>query len=238
MPSLSAERRLRGGVEILDAPDLDPRLGRRSLRDVALANTLFGGAGAVVGEIAAMLPRLPRHVTLLDVGTGLGDIPARARVVARRAGVTLDTVGLEAAEWGAIACRPLTELAIVGNALALPFGDASIDIVTCSQVLHHFFDADAQQLVRELDRVARRQVIISEIRRTRVAAAGIWAASFLLGFHPVSRHDGVVSVMRGFTTGELRDAVRTAIGHDAVVRRRPGFRLTATWTPATAGAAQ
>jgi SAM-dependent methyltransferase len=236
-PSSSAELRPRG-VEILDAPDLDPHLGRRSLRDVALANTLFGGAGAVVGEISAMLPHLPHHATLLDVGTGLGDIPARARVVARRAGITLDTVGLEAAEWVAIACRPQTEMAVVGSALALPFADASIDIVTCSQVLHHFFDDDARQLVRELDRVARRRVIISEIRRTRVAAAGIWAASFLLGFHPVSRHDGVVSVMRGFTTGELRDAVRTAIGHDAVVRRRPGFRITATWTPTAAGAAQ
>jgi SAM-dependent methyltransferase len=221
----------RRGVEVLDAPDLDPSLGRRSLRDVALANALFGGAGAVIREIAAVLPLLPRHATLLDVGTGLGDIPARARVAARRAGVTLDTVGLEAAEWAAIASQPQTGMAIVGSALALPFADASVDIVTCSQVLHHFFDDDARQLVCELDRVARRRVIISEIRRTRVAAAGIWAASFLLGFHPVSRHDGVVSVMRGFTPGELGDTVRAATGYDAVVRRRPGFRVTANWTP-------
>jgi len=234
-PSSSANGRRRG-VEILDAPDVDPHLGRRSLRDVALANTLFGGSAAVVTEVIAMLPHLPRHVTLLDVGTGLGDIPARARAVARAAGVTLDTVGLEAAEWAAIACRPQTAMAVVGSALALPFADASIDIVTCSQVLHHFFDGDARQLVSELDRVARRRVIISEIRRTRVAAAGIWAASFLLGFHPVSRHDGVVSVMRGFTPGELGDAVRSATGQDAVVRRRPGFRVTANWTPASVSA--
>jgi SAM-dependent methyltransferase len=221
----------RRGVEILDAPDLDPRLGRRSLRDVALANTLFGGAAAVVNEIAALFPDLPRCLTLLDVGTGLGDIPARARVVAERAGVRLDTIGLEAAEWVAVASKPQTDLAIVGSALALPFADASVDIVTCSQVLHHFFDGDARQVVAELHRVARRRVIISEIRRTRMAAAGIWAASFLLGFHPVSRHDGVVSVMRGFTPDELRDVVRAATGQDAVVRRRPGFRITAQWTP-------
>ena len=229
--SSSVDGRRRGGVEVLDAPDLDPHLGRRSLRDVALANALFGGADAVVREITEMLPELPRHVTLLDVGTGLGDIPARARAATRRSGVVLETVGLEAAEWAAIASRPQTELSIVGNALALPFADASIDIVTCSQVLHHFFDGDAQQLVRELDRVARRRVIISEIRRSRVAAAGIWAASFLLGFHPVSRHDGVVSVMRGFTPGELRDVVRGTTGREPRVRRRLGFRVTATWTP-------
>jgi SAM-dependent methyltransferase len=230
-PNWSANGRQRG-VEILDAPDLDPRLGRRSLRDVAIANTLFGGAAAVVHEIAAVLPVLPRRATLLDVGTGLGDIPARARHIAARSGVTLETIGLEAAEWVAAASRAHTGMAVVGSALALPFADASVDVVTCSQVLHHFFDDDAGQLVRELDRVARERVIISEIRRTRVAAAGIWAASFLLGFHPVSRHDGVVSVMRGFTPPELREAVRAATGHDAVVHRRPGFRLTAQWTPA------
>lgn len=229
-PSWSGNGRQRG-VEILDAPDLDPRLGRRSLRDVAVANTLFGGAAAVVNEVAAALPELPRHLTLLDVGTGLGDIPARARRIAQRSGVTLETIGLEAAEWVAAVSRSRTGMAVVGNALALPFADASFDIVTCSQVLHHFFDHDVRQLVRELDRVARHRVIISEIRRTRVAAAGIWAASFVLGFHPVSRHDGVVSVMRGFTPPELRDAVRSAIGHDAIVQRRLGFRLTAQWTP-------
>lgn len=219
------------GVEILDAPDLDPRLGRRSLRDVALANALFGGSAAVVNEIAAILPTLPRRLTLLDVGTGLGDIPARARVVAARAGVSMETIGVEAAEWVAAASRTGNDAAVVGSALALPFADASVDIVTCSQVLHHFFDSDARQLVCELNRVARHRVIISEIRRTRVAAAGIWAASFLLGFHPVSRHDGVVSVMRGFLPNELLDVVRSATGHAPTVRRRRGFRITAHWTP-------
>jgi SAM-dependent methyltransferase len=217
------------GVEILDDPDLDPRLGRRSLRDVALANALFGGSAAVVNEIAAILPTLPRRLTLLDVGTGLGDIPARARAVAGRAGVSMETIGLEAAEWVAAASRTGNDAAVVGSALALPFADASVDIVTCSQVLHHFFDREARQLVCELNRVARHRVIISEIRRTRVAAAGIWAASFLLGFHPVSRHDGVVSVMRGFLPDELRDVVRAATGHAPI--GRPGFRITAHWTP-------
>jgi SAM-dependent methyltransferase len=226
----SADGRQRG-VEILDAPDLDPHLGRRSLRDVALANALFGGSAAVVNEIAAALPTLPTSLTLLDVGTGLGDIPARARDVGQRAGATIRTIGLEAAEWVAAASRKGNDMAIVGSGLALPFADASVDIVTCSQVLHHFFDLDARLLVSELNRVARYRVIVSEIRRTRVAAAGIWAASFLLGFHPVSRHDGVVSVMRGFTPGELGDVVRAATGRDPVVRRRPGFRVTAQWTP-------
>ncbi len=39
-----------------------------------------------------------------------------------------------------------------GDALALPFTDHSVDIVTCSQVLHHFADAEAILILRKLHR--------------------------------------------------------------------------------------
>jgi hypothetical protein len=55
--------------------------------------------------------------------------------------------------------------------------------------------------------------------------------SFLLAFHPVSRHDGVVSVMRGFRPAELHAVVRSALGRDADVRNYRGFRIAAAWTP-------
>src|SRR3712207_2435558 len=50
-------------------------------------------------------------------------------------------------------------------------------------------------------------------------------------FHPVSRHDGVVSILRGFTAGELAALVREAVGVTPVVRRRLGWRLAASWRP-------
>jgi SAM-dependent methyltransferase len=122
-------------------------------------------------------------------------------------------------------------MALCGDAFSLPFADASIDVVICSQLLHHFFGADATRVLAELDRVARVRVIVSDLQRNLIAAASIWLASFPLGFHPVSRHDGVVSVMRGFEAGELRKLVRDAIGRDPDVRHRLGYRITASWTP-------
>jgi ubiquinone/menaquinone biosynthesis C-methylase UbiE len=172
------------------------------------------------------------EVSLLDVGTGLGDIPARARALAARRGVRLVTFGVDAMPCLAAASRARGVLAVGGDARALPFGDASVDVVTCSQVLHHFTEDEGRLLVRELDRVARHRVIISDIRRTRVAAAAIWLASFPLRFHPVSRHDGVVSVLRGFTPGELETLVKSAVGQTPAVARRAGFRVTARWRPA------
>ena len=228
----------RRGVEILDAPGTDPALARRSLQDVALANRMFGGTRAVLAELAPVWSRVPQRATLLDVGTGAGDIPARARSEARRYGITLESIGLEATRALASDSRLGSPLALCGDARRLPFRDASVDIVICCQVLHHFVDGDALRLLAELDRVARTRVIVSDLQRSRIAAASIWLASFPLGFHPVSRHDGVVSVMRGFEAAELRTMVRDAVGQEPSVRYRFGYRITASWTPTHAHSPQ
>jgi 2-polyprenyl-3-methyl-5-hydroxy-6-metoxy-1,4-benzoquinol methylase len=238
MENLLVPRRRRG-VEILDDPAVDPRLVRRSLHDVARSNLLFGGTRAVVAELRRTLgqyersPSSSRELTLLDVGTGIGDIPSGAQRAAQAFGVRLTTIGLDESEILANDSRARTSESICGSALALPVADHSVDIATCSQVLHHFADDDARQVIRELHRVARVRVIVSDIRRSWLAAGGIWLASFPLGFHPVSRHDGVVSVMRGFTATELSGIVTGAVGRTPTVRRRIGFRITASWTPET-----
>jgi hypothetical protein len=103
--------------------------------------------------------------------------------------------------------------------------------VVASQVLHHFAHDEAVQLVREMHRVAKRRVVIADLRRSWVAAAGLWLVSFPLGFHKVSRHDGVVSILRGFEPTELRAIVRDAVGITPEVKRRLGWRITASWNP-------
>lgn len=228
--------RRRHGEEYLDDPAIHPRVAQRSMEDVARSNALFGGAHAVIAELDdifhSSLARGPcPPLTLLDVGTGLGDIPARVREHGERRGVTVHTIGLDTSNVLAIAARADALPVVRGDALRLPVADRSFDIVMCSQVLHHFRGGDGVSLVRELDRVARLRVIVSDIRRTWLAVAGIWLASWPLRFHPVSRHDGVVSVLRGFTRRELAAVVSAAVGVTPHVRRHRGFRVTASWTP-------
>jgi SAM-dependent methyltransferase len=225
----------RRGIELLDDPSTDTALATRSLQDVARSNRWFGGANAVVAELVPVLAAARGRsapLTLLDVGTGAGDIPELARRIADRGGVHLLTMGLEVTPALAAASRPRSGDAIAGDALALPFADRSVDIVACSQVLHHFEAADGARLLAELNRVARVRVIVADIRRAWAAAAGLWVGSWALGFHPVSRHDGVVSVLRGFRAAELSAAVVAATGCLPSVRNRRGFRVTASWTPA------
>lgn len=223
----------RRGHEILDDPATDPAVRERSLRDVRRSNTLLGGTRAVLAELSRLLQSLPARATLLDVGTGLADIPRAARARAQREGITLTTFGVDAAQ--SLLC--VGDARLDGSACAdvrrLPFGDTSMDVVTCSQLLHHFAGAEIRDVLRELDRVARGHVIVSDLRRTWIAACGFWLVSWPLGFHRVTRHDGCLSVLRGFTAEELSRHVLAATGRQAEVRRHLGFRLTATWATST-----
>ena len=222
----------RRGVEKLDVPGVPATVVRQSLADVARANALFGGTRAVLAELRPLLAASRgRAMTMLDVGTGAADIGVAARQLAGQQGVALTVLGVDASLPLATQAARRLDLAIAANALELPFPDRSIDIVVCSQLLHHFSEREIASVLRELHRVARVRVVISDLRRSWVAAAGIWLASFPLRFHPISRHDGVLSVLRGFTPAELSAHVVRATGMSPSVTRRLGWRLTAAWTP-------
>jgi SAM-dependent methyltransferase len=221
----------RRGVEILDDPQVDAELMRRSMKDVERANVLFGGRRAAIAELQPVFATLTGEATLLDVGTGRGDIAVAAKRFAKKNGLELHTFGIDISAPLVSAADGGSDSIVRGDALKLPFRDKSFDVVLASQLLHHFRADAADAVVREMNRVARRRVVISDLRRSFVAAAGLWIGSFPLRFHPVSRHDGVVSVMRGFLPRELADIVESATGKRPVVRRRLGFRLTTSWSP-------
>ena len=219
----------RRGVEILDDPATPIDARDRSMADVTRANTLFGGTRSAIRAFRSVLPHLPRNAALLDVGTGFGDMPARATIEARRAGIALTTIGLDAAESLFKTSRARLSAAVVGDAMRLPFANDSAEVVTCSQVLHHFVEDDARRVIAELQRVSRDWVIISDLERSWLAASSFWLASTGLRFHPITRHDGFTSVLRGFTSRELEGLVRVVTGATPTIRRGVFWRLSATW---------
>ena len=91
------------GTELLDDRRADPRAVRSELGDIARLNALFGGTRAVLDALEPFLrdsSNVQRatcdvHWTLLDVGTGSGDIARAVTEAARRRGITLTPIGLE-----------------------------------------------------------------------------------------------------------------------------------------------
>src|SRR5439155_8527666 len=121
-------RRRMIGTELLDDPRADPVLVERELRDIARLNALFGGTRAVLEALEPFFQR-SRNVrratchgqwTLLDVGTGSGDIALAARATARRRGIDLKAIGVELNPTAARIAAAAGVPTIVADGSALP----------------------------------------------------------------------------------------------------------------------
>ena len=132
---------------------------------------------------------------------------------ARRRGLAPTVVAIDASREIAAtaAARFGNEIDVrVGDMLALPLEDGSVDVAACSLVLHHFEPPDAVRALRELSRVARRGVIVNDLVRTRLGLVGAHAIARFATRNPITRHDAVVSVRRAYTRAELEGLVRDA----------------------------
>jgi SAM-dependent methyltransferase len=220
------------GTELLDDPGADPATVARSLRNIARSNQWFGGAAAVRHGLARALRGVPAGttLTLADLGTGLGDLPRSAVRWAARRGIRLVPVGLERSPVAAGLARASGIPCVVGCAGTPPFRDRSVDLVLVSQVAHHLADESAVRLFRTCDRLARRAVIVADLRRGPLGPAAFWIGARALRFDGVTVVDGMTSLRRGYTVGELRGLLAAA-GVRAEVARRPGYRLVAVWRP-------
>jgi SAM-dependent methyltransferase len=219
------------GSEALDAPSCPPALARATLKDIARSNRWFGGRAAVwfgVRELLGRGPAGPVPVSVLDVGAGAGDI---ATFLIRRGpehGLSLRVIGLDCHRAAAQLCRERSVPSTVADVCSLPFREGAFDVIVLSQVLHHFSREAGARLLHTLSRLARRGLVVADLQRSTAAAAGIWLAGWALGFHPVTRRDGVTSVRRGFSVRGLSELLLAA-GLPSVVHARPGYRLVAIW---------
>jgi 2-polyprenyl-3-methyl-5-hydroxy-6-metoxy-1,4-benzoquinol methylase len=231
------------GRELLDDPRADPRAVVAELHDIARLNRLFGGTRAVVEALEPLFtqtfsPRATGNVqrlwTLLDVGTGSGDIPLALVAAARRHGISLAPIGLDVIPAAARLARRNGVHAVVGDGSVPPFAPKSVDIVIASQVLHHLPTPVAVRWIAGLDRLARRAVVLADLYRSRLAMAGIWLAAGVLAMSRTTRHDAVVSLRRGYTRREF-SALLDAAGVRGRVTRCRWARIVAVWAPSAIG---
>ena len=121
---------------------------------------------------------------------------------------------------------PEAPLVVRGDALRLPLPDRSIDLVTAVKFAHHFEGPALARLLSEMARVARRRVVVLDIRRHWLAYWGFVAWSRAFTRNRLVRHDGPLSVLRGFTAEELLAVAAPLAGFRWEVRRDLGFQVT------------
>ncbi len=216
----------RDDPELMDAPGLPDAEVIEAYEVLRRVNSQLGNLRSVRREVGRVLsedgPRGEKGLSVLDVGSGSGDIPgALVKWLPGNATVlSLDRDPM------AVALARRSGLNVVrGDALRLPFADASIDLVTAVKFAHHFSGSGLARLLAEMARVARRRVLVLDIRRHWLAYLGFMAWSRVFTDNRLVRYDGPLSVLRGFTAGELAGLGKALPGFDWTVRNYAGFQL-------------
>jgi len=211
--------------EQLDGP-LPPAALGATLDDLDFLNAWFGGYALTLSRIrraAAALPR-GRRLVVVDVGGGRGDFAVTVVRWARRRRRPVRVLVIDADAATLAAARRRTagypEIALVqADASALPLRGDAADVAVAALTLHHLDHDAAVGCLAEMG-AASALAVVNDLLRTRLSLALVWLATRALRLHPVSRHDGPLSVRRAYSADELALLAEKA-GVRVRIRRYP-----------------
>jgi ubiquinone/menaquinone biosynthesis C-methylase UbiE len=214
-------------LERLDTGDYTPAEYARWEREMPWIHRFMGEGKALRDTLVRDVRRQRlREMSILDVGAGSGGI---LKLVAKMLpDVELLPIAVEMNDIAIATIRSektMTRIVpLKADGLRLPFADKSVEYVICTLFLHHLNDSDAEKLISEMHRVARRSFYAVDLNRHPVGyyAYRIFSPLFLQKF---TQEDGALSILRSFTAGELLNLAKQSGVEDARVTHSRANRL-------------
>jgi ubiquinone/menaquinone biosynthesis C-methylase UbiE len=227
--------RAAGVLEIIDGPPVPFKEMACCMTDISRVNALFGGRMVTMVHVKRLLAARPpdRLVTVLDVGTGAGDIPRELVRWARRQGRRIRIFALDrdaaTLRIAAKLVRDYPEITFVrGDALSLPIRSGAVDLTISAMTLHHLEPDAGVRYLAEMDRAARVGFVVNDLVRSRLAHWVVWLLTRFITRSAISRHDGPLSVRRSYTPGEVTGlCAQAGLEGVDVVHHWPYFRFCA-----------
>jgi ubiquinone/menaquinone biosynthesis C-methylase UbiE len=218
--------------ELLDAGEGTDDDVAGSLIDLRRINRFLGGRKVVMRAIETCLRRTsPEGISLLDVGTGSADLPMAISENCRDRGIATFVTAVDLSERNLRIARTRLGVGpdihmVRANSMSLPFAARSFDFVTASLFLHHFQDDDVVKLLADFARIARQAVIVNDLIRNLVPYYFTRFAGPLLAKSFLTRNDGPVSILRGFTISEMSELADRAGLKKRELKRIFPYRLS------------
>lgn len=195
----------------MDDPDCDQAALENTYRQFRVINRLVAGWRQVYTQRLRPLMTADQTTTLLDIGSGGGDVVRALAGWAARDGRSLEITAVDPDERAhAFASRqpavPGVTFRLTSSA-ALVAAGARFDVVTSNHLLHHLDPESLATLLADSAQLARRLVVHNDIARSRWAYATYAIGSRPFGVRSFISIDGSLSIRRSYRAAELADLV-------------------------------
>jgi ubiquinone/menaquinone biosynthesis C-methylase UbiE len=195
--------------ERIDTGDYTPEEYETFLKEIAFINRHFGDKRALEKSLLSEIESTDlREFSVLDVGCGSGELLRIIATFAEKSGRRARLTGLDLNEISSSATREWSSDfsaidSIQGDALRLPFADDAFDYAISSLFFHHLTDEQIVEVLREMSRVARRGVFVIDLNRDPIAFVSYKILCFVFRISELVRHDGSLSIKKGFLPDEM-----------------------------------
>ncbi|RFN58123.1 methyltransferase domain-containing protein [Marixanthomonas ophiurae] len=217
-------------VEIMDDFNLQGKEMQAVLTDLKTVSNLLGGANITLKGIKKLLSKRLKNeeVTIIDVGCGDGEMLRKCAHFGKRNQYNFNLIGLDAnpniiseAKERSKSFENLT-FKTLDIFSAEPFPKA--DIILCNLFLHHFKNADIVSILKKLIEASNMGVVVNDLHRSKLAFTLFKGFSSVFLKTKIARHDGLVSVARGFKREELDTFSEEINNQQSLIRWKWAFR--------------
>jgi 2-polyprenyl-3-methyl-5-hydroxy-6-metoxy-1,4-benzoquinol methylase len=228
-------------VEYMDRKDFSKQSRSTTLSEIDRWNRNFGSYVVFYDLLRPLLKTSSKTVSILDIASGHGGFPLALAELCEDAPsvrIIASDIRPEYLEEGRKRAREagLSQVKFVElDALAMAGSERArqVDIVTCTQALHHFSAGSVALLLGNAIQVARRGILFVDLSRTVSGFVAFNALGWLGGLDGVFHHDAVLSMRRAFVPEELALIARCVPGNENIEAFyvSPGFAVLRTIVP-------
>ncbi|MEO9513303.1 MAG: methyltransferase domain-containing protein [Flavobacteriaceae bacterium] len=196
------------GVELMDNPNMEFEVLAAAYKDINRCNNLLGGI-AITRKAVWSLVKLDisKSYTILDMGCGDGTMLREISRFLSKNSVSHHMIGIDlrddvlriarenSAEFHNLEFRKMDILK----------ADASLscDILINTLTMHHFEADRIEAFLNKFISLAKVGVVINDLQRSKLAYYLFWVFGFFFIRTGVAKHDGLVSIRKGFRKHEL-----------------------------------
>lgn len=218
-------------LEWMDTEDVSAADFAACLADLAVVNTVTLARPPTIGFMRRVARGMGPggRLSLLDIGSGEGDMLRRIHRWGTRRGLRMALSGVDLNPWSTAAAQAATPADmgiryVTSDLFDLPPDDT--DVVVSSLFTHHLTDDQIVKFLVWMEARAGRGWFVNDLHRHPVAFHGFRVLSRAAGWHPMVQHDGPISVARSFRQRDWDGLLRRAgLAGVARVRWHVPFRL-------------